>query len=181
MSLITHNAAVNTNFFEGITVYFHPEKFDSQKLGWGILFSRSGESESADRLLRGVTKGIDSETGYVKVEYSANGIENWSGVIKQLRFDLLSGSGSQYVKAVVFDYYDTVEVDNVTITGIQNPVPGIKDESEKTVKEASDSRSSFEKIEWYPALKDGRFEANTSYTATFSPTCSSPYFSKYAN
>ena len=116
--------------------------------------------------------GIDPETGYAKVHYSAAGIETWSGVIERFRFDIVSSSTeSLYIKAIVFDYYDAVEVDSITVTGVQSPVPGVLDNSAQTVKETSKSGSAFEKIEWSPALKDGRFEANTSYTATvyFSP------------
>lgn len=32
-----------------------------------------------------------------------------------------------------------------------------------------------------PAISESKVTSNTSYTATFSPSCSSPYFSKYAN
>lgn len=163
---------INTRLFKGITVYFHPELFKKEQLNWGILFSRAGESESADRILGGRVLGIDPETGYAKVHYSAAGIKTWSGVIERFRFDIVSSSTeSLYIKAIVFDYYDAVEVDSITVTGIQSPVPGVLDNSAQTVKETSKSGSEFEKIEWSPALKDGRFEANTSYTATvyFSP------------
>lgn len=163
---------INTRLFKGITVYFHPELFKKEQLNWGILFSRAGESESADRILGGRVLGIDPETGYAKVHYSAAGIETWSGVIERFRFDIVSSNTeSLYIKAIVFDYYDAVEVDSITVTGIQSPVPGVLDNSAQTVKETSKSGSEFEKIEWSPALKDGRFEANTSYTATvyFSP------------
>lgn len=157
------NLSINTAQFIGIKIYYSPDNFNENIDV--IYFNRAGESASSARYLVGVKKGIDTETGYNLVSYSALGAQNWNGILSSIRFDFFRGAGSSAVKAIVFEYPDTIDTDNITITGIQTPETGKEDKSPEHIKEISEFGSAFEKIEWTPALKNGRFEADTEYTA----------------
>jgi len=166
---------INSSLYNGITIYYHPEIFNSSLDV--IYFCRSGEGASTERYLSGVNKGLDAESGCIKVEYSAIGAANWSGILTSIRFDFFATVGSTAVKAIVFTYPEVIDTDGITITGIQTPVAGIADKSVETVKETSGFESKFEEIKWSPALNGGRFEENTEYTATvyFSPGSNSRF------
>lgn len=156
--------SIRTELFVGIKIYYHPEIFNT-KLDV-IYFCRAGEGASTQRYLRGTNRGIDPETGYNLVEYSAIGADNWSGILTTIRFDFFDGTGSTAVKAIAFEYPETMAATEFEVSGIQTPVTGKEDKSALSVREVSGTACTFDRIEWSPALRDGRFEENTVYTAT---------------
>lgn len=64
---------------------------------------------------------------------------------------------------------DAIVAQNSSISTLDYVMPVVKKAMEQV------------KLTPVPAISESKVTSNTSYTATFSPSCSSPYFSKYAN
>lgn len=161
---IKSGLSIRTALFTGIRIYYHVEVFNPTLDV--IYFCRAGEGASVERYLRGKDCGIDPETGYHLVEYSAEGVANWNGILNMIRFDLFAAPGSTAVKAICFEYPEVLDTAGIVVSGVQTPEEGRKDFSTLTVYESSDYDCTFDHIEWSPALKNGRFDENTEYTAT---------------
>ncbi len=146
--------------FSGATAYFEPDCFHETLDN--LFYNRDGEGDAHSRSL-GAVLGTE-EKGYKTVHYDGTSKDTWSGNIRTLRYDVFQGSGSSAVRALIFHKYPSFASGELIVSGVTVPTVGAVDESERDFSEAS-GVSVLESIEWEPALKDGRFDEATSYTA----------------
>ena len=153
--------AIPAGMFKNVKLYYLPGGATNYD---GIFFQRNEDGAmSGDRRLS--PKAGDPENGLDVVNHSTN-VGNWNGTIKALRIDPFSDKGNTAtLVAVVFEYCDPLTTADFKVEGIMTPVAGMLDNSLENMTETTGD-AKVKDIVWTPALRDGRFEDNTAYSAT---------------
>lgn len=163
--IVIRSVTIPTYLFSGVSIYYTA---DSSTKYDGIFFSRAGENASADRWLGGYGRGVEHgfNVAYHSAEGAAEGAAKWEGVVTTLRIDPFSGENeAAKMAAIVFDQAPTIDKTAFEVADLAFPVAGMRDDSMETAHDPT-GLTEVSSVTWEPALRDGRFEADTSYKAT---------------
>ncbi len=164
---IKRSVSIPTFLFKSASAYFAPgyEAVNND----GIFFHSeyNGSDNENYKLRYKSTEPVDPDTGLVRVDYASENT-NWKGTVNYIRYDIFNKEDyTAPIMALTFNYADILSDATLCVEDIMQPVAGVVDTTKNTAVETT-GNGSFYSIEWQPALNDGRFAADTVYTAKVS-------------